>query len=161
AYLVTIRDELEAGRPDRHRARLEAGIRMARKYGQVYALCQLLGELGTMYGDAGHEDCRRACLGEVIAGALPQGLLAHVASTMPFDGWFPADHAGLARALDILAEAQRLCEQPGGDSARLRLQLEYTKIASSLGCWDLVDRSLMRLPPLLREFPKVGREGEL
>lgn len=160
AYLITIRSELEAGRPDQHRARLETGLRMARRCGQVYAVCQLLGELGAMHGRAGHEDSLRACLDEGIAVALRHGLLDHAARMLKFYAAFDASRGRLALALDRLAEAQRLCEQPGGDSARLRLQIEYTKFLADLGCWDLVDRSLRRVPPLLRQFPRIGRESE-
>jgi len=160
AYLITIRSELEAGRPDQHRARLETALRMARRCGQVYAVCQLLGELGAMHGRAGHEDSLRACLDEGIAVALRHGLLDHAARMLKFYATFDASRGRLALALDRLAEAQRLCEQPGGDSARLRLQIEYTKFVADLGCWDLVDRSLRRVPPLLRQFPRIGREPE-
>ena len=161
AYLVTIRDELEAGRPEQHRVRLEKGLRMAQQYGQVYAECQLLGELGSIHGATGQEDSLRACLDEGIAIALNHGLLDQAARMLTFYASFYAEQGRLAQALNVLADAQRVCERPGGNSARLRLQIEYTKLAASLGCWDLVDRSLWSLPPLLREFPEIGRESEL
>jgi tetratricopeptide (TPR) repeat protein len=161
ASLLAMQYELELGRLDRHQARLEAALQSARRFGDPYILCQLLGELGVVHENAGHEDSMRACFDEGIVTALRHGFVEHAARLLTFYASHYADHGRLALAFDRLSEAQRLCQGPGGESARLRLQVEFTKFVADLGCWDLVDRSLRRLPPLMRELPRSGRPSDV
>lgn len=151
--LAAARCELECGRSDRHRDRLESGLAAARALEQSYMVCQALGELGVTHWAAGDEDSMRACFDEGIAIALRLGLLDQSARLFKFYASFHAQHGRLALAADRLAEVQRVCEAPGGGSARARMLLEYARFMADLDCWDLVERSLRRFPPLLRAHP--------
>ena len=156
AEMVAIPIELEDGRADRHRGRIEIAIRDARRVQQDYALCQLLGQLGVVHSDAGREDSMKMCFDEGIQIALKHGFLDQAARFYRFYAVSYAEHGRLALALDRLAEAQRLCDQAGGESIQLRLQVEHAKLLAKLGCWDLVDRSLRGIPPLMRAYPSFG-----
>jgi tetratricopeptide (TPR) repeat protein len=160
ASLPAIRFELERGRPDLRRARLAALTATARRLGEDYILCQLLGEMGDLHLSAGRVDSMAMCYDEGIALARRHGFIDQAARLLRFYAGYYAEQGRLALALQRFAEAERLCAMPGGERAQLRAQLEYTRFLANLGCWDLVARSLRRIPPLLRELTGASLHSE-
>jgi len=145
--------ELECGRPVRHRVRLDLDIRKARELGEPYMLCQMLGQRGIMYWNNGDLDSMRACFDEGLALARRHGQITQATRLLKFYASFHADRGRLAVAVDRLGEAMRLAGGPGGEGARPRSQIEHAKFYADLGCWDLVERDLRGMPPLLRGMP--------
>ena len=140
--------ELERGRADLYGARLRGTIALARLVREHEMLCQLLGELGFAHRMAGREDSMRACYDEGIQVARRYHIADQAARLLKFYASFYADRGQLAVAFDRLAEAMRLADESGGLA---RMQVEYADFFARLECWDLVERSLRRLPPLLRK----------
>jgi hypothetical protein len=161
ASLQAISNELELGRSDRARARLESVLQSARQSRNYYVVCQLLGQLGVIHWFAGHSDSMRVCFDEGIAIAGTHRLIEQATRFLRFYSIYYANHGRLVTALDRLAAAERLCEEPGGETARLPVQMEYTYSALDWGCWDLAERELLRLPPMLREASRTNAEAEI
>src|SRR5206468_1387026 len=62
---------------------------------------------------------------------------------------------------DRLTEAAEQLESFGSGSAGLHLAIEYARFMADEGYWDLAERALRRLPPLMREFPRRSEADEL
>ncbi len=154
--------ELDAGRFDRHRARLESALDCARERQDYLTVCQILGTMGIVHRRAGEDDSMKVRYDEGIEIALRHGFIDQATRMLKFYATHYAERGRLAIALDQLAAAMRLAEGPGGEGTRLRLELEYGKFLAELGCWDLVDRAVRRLPPLLRAQSMAGNphDGE-
>ena len=148
--------ERDLGRDDQYGARLRAAIELARSAREYYLVCQLLGELGLVHWNAEKEDSMRACYDEGIDLARRHGFIDQGARLLRFYATFYAERGQLAVALERHSEAMRLANALGGEAARPRSQIEYTILLASLGCWDLVERSLRSLPPLLRKMSAPG-----
>jgi hypothetical protein len=160
AYVVAARCDLERGRRDLHRARLRVLLDLARKCRQLNLTSQLLGELGGIHRAEGREDSMRICFDEGIALARRHSSPGQEARFRLFYVTHYAGQGRLALALSILAEVQRLSDQSQDEVFRGGLQLNCATRYAMLGRWDLVGRSLRRLPPLLRAFPSADRELE-
>jgi tetratricopeptide (TPR) repeat protein len=153
--------ELERGRHDLYRTRLEATLSDARALEDDYLACQVLGEFAVLHQAAGHLDSMRTCLDEGILLAKRHRFPEQTARLLLFDARQATEEGRLALAADRLSEASDLVEAYGGGSARLRVALETARFMADASCWDLAAQSLRRLPLLMREFPGRSEADEL
>lgn len=160
ALALAARWELDLGHRVRSIARLENLAAMARTLRESYMLCQFLGQLGVAHEATGRADSTRACFDEGLELARRHGYIDQEVRLLKFYAKWYSAQGRQAAAVDRLTDAIRLCEQPGGAVARPRLQIEYARFFADLECWDLVERSLRRMPPLLRAMPETERESD-
>ena len=156
AAVPAIHFERDRGRDDLYAARLRAAIPLARSTGEFYVACQLLGELGLLHWNAGKSDSLQACYDEAIDLAQRHEFLDQASRLLRFYAVYYAQRGQLAVASEKFSEARRLADRPGSDTAPLRFQVEYALFLASFECWDLVERSLRSLPPLLRRVSAPG-----
>ena len=156
AAVAAAKVELEQGRLDHHNARIGAAVALARSLREYSMLCQLLGEMGYVHRHAGRVDSMQACYDEGLALARRYALVDQAARLLRFNSSYYAERGQMAVATDLLSEALRIADGPGGAEAQPRLQIEYTRFLASQGWWDLVERSLRRVPPLLRRMSAPG-----
>jgi len=155
ASLVAATAERDSGRLAQHRARLVAALEVARSHQDNYLICQILGDFSYGFGMAGQVDSMNAYLDEGIETALRHGLNDQVARLLRFQALFLNNQGRLALALDRLGQALQLCDRPGLEGARARMQIFYAGFAATEGCWDLAERMLRRVPPLVRDLPAL------
>lgn len=153
--------EVDRGRSDRFRARIESALSDARALEDHYLTCQILGVLAEAHRNVGHPDSMQLCLDEGIRLARRHRFPDQAARLMLFDASHASAEGRLALAADRLTEGAALLESFGGGSARVRLVIEYAGFLADLGYWDLAQRTLRRLPPLIREFPQRTEADEL
>lgn len=153
--------EMDAGRPQRFRGRLEAALAEAHAMQDDYLTCQILGELAVVHESAGQPDSMLTCLDQGIALARRHRFPDQTARLMLFDARRATAAGRLALAADRLTEASEQLESFGGGSAGLHLAIEYARFMADEGYWDLAERALRRLPPLIREFPQCSEATEL
>jgi tetratricopeptide (TPR) repeat protein len=141
---------------ERYRERLRAAIGLGRAIGEYDIVCQMLGSLGDAYQYAGKDDSMRVCYDEGIELAWRYRFIDQAARILRFYANYYIERGRLAMAVDRFTEAMLLADGPGGEVAQPRSQIEYTSFLASLGCWDLVERNLRRIPPLLRKLSAPG-----
>ena len=149
--------ERDLGHADHYAARLRSAIALARSYQEHYILCQLLGEMGLVHWNADRPDSTQACYDEGIDVAHRHAFPNQAARLLRFYATFYADRGKLTMTLDRHTEAMRLANQRGGEEAQVRALVEYAAFLASLESWDLVERSLRSLPPLLRKLSTPGQ----
>lgn len=155
------RYELEAGHPERHRTRMDVALSCARQVEDRYLECQILGELGSMFASTGESDSMRQCFEDALALASRHRFPDQIARILTFEARHEARESRLALAADRLIEARDRCEAYRGGSSRVRLAVEFAAFLNDLGCWDLAQQSLRRVPPLLRAFPSANEAATM
>lgn len=143
--------ELELGRAERFRERLEHAYELTQLLGEHYLACQILGQLGSWHLQAGRREAGRACYARGVEIARRHSFPDQIARLMLFDARRALEEGHLALAANRVLEAQGLVEEFGGGLGRVRLTLHQARLFADLDCWDLVDRTLRRMPVLLRE----------
>jgi len=152
--------ELESGNRERFRQRLEAAHTVAGEIGDHYLLCQILGQLGDLHEQAEEEDSMRACFTDGLAFARRHGFTDQAERFLLFEAQHAIRQGRPAFAADRLAQAVEIVEADGDRNDRLRLALRQARFFASLDCWEQVDRTLRRLPVLLRDPQRfVGPEA--
>jgi len=151
--------ELELGNPERQRARIESALASARRFEDDYLVCQILGELAQTHLDHQHADSAVACVEEGLRLAGRHQFSDQIARFMRYRARRAIADGRYALAAKCMADAVDLTESLGG-SGRLRSAIDYARFLADLGCWDLVEGVLRRVPPLQREFASaVERDG--
>jgi len=151
--------ELELGHPERQRARIESALASARRFEDDYLVCQILGELATIHAERQHADSAAACIEEGLRLARRHPFPNQIARFMGYRAQRAVEDRQYALAAQCMSDAVDLAGAMGG-SGRLRGSIVYAQFLADLGCWDLVEGVLRRLPPLLREFPSAVERDE-
>lgn len=152
--------ELEAGHPERHRARLEAALALSRQVRDANMSCQILGQLAVLHLQQGDVDSMQACYEEGVRLARRHRLPEQVARFALNMARRAAEHGRLALAVDHLAEASEADEPNSMVATRVRQMLRRAGVFADLGCWDQVDRELRLLPVLFREGPWKATQAD-
>ena len=145
----------DGGHHEQKRAHLRRAIGLARRSGQFPLLSQLLGTFCDDRLTAGHRDSAAALADEALDVALGAGLPLQAARIHYI---FGADHGNrgeISLASERFDEAVAVARRFNAGHVELRFLLAQLRFQASLGCWDLVGRSLPRLELLADQVPDL------
>ncbi len=153
AHFVAAQLEMEIGHRAEFRQNLEAARALARLANDDYMSCQILGQLAEHHRQWNHEDSAQVVFAEAMTLARAHPFVDQIVRLTSFQAQHEVNEGRPAAAADRLMDAVELVETRGVGKSRARLVVREAKLFAQMDCWNLVDRSLQRLPVLMRDAP--------
>jgi len=143
---------IRLGRSDEHLAHLRRAVVTATDLGETYLKCQYLGSLGVTYQGLGVIDSMHACFDTALTIARRCRFPDQFPRILFFQAGYQIDQGRLAAATEMILEGQRQCREMGGGGLELRFVVDAMDHFADLGCWEIVERLLLRCPVLIRDL---------
>lgn len=142
------------------RPHLNLALFHAKQVGRVNLVCQILGTKGYLHSLAGEPDSMAICWEELRSLALERHLPEQAGRYYMFYSGLFSDQGRMALAGDYRRRAVEACRRLKGRHKEFRFLADNMSFHADMGCWELVEQELMRVPVLLEMMEEFEVPGE-